>query len=118
MTAYDNWLAYLDRITDSSRTESERAMSLYLDAVSIALSEIDFLSAEERSTVDLLARIEFRLRQRVEDFGDIPNMDGMLRMHMAVMRQVVAYQHRRLLREGRSVAECVLSEPCSYHPSG
>ena len=116
MSAYDNWLAYLDRLTDSSRTESERAMKLYLDAISIALSEMDFLPLKEISTLHLLARIELRLRQRVEDFGDIPNMEAMLRMHMEMVRQTVAYKHRRLQLEGRALRECVLSEPCSYHP--
>ena len=118
MSAYDNWLAYLDRLTDSSRTESERALKLYLDAISIALSEVDFLPLKEISTLHILARIELRLRQRVKDFGDIPNIEGMLRMHMEMVRQTVAYKHRRLQLEGRALPECVLEEPCGYHPGG
>ena len=118
MTAYDNWLAYLDRLTDSSHTESERAMKVYLDAISIALSEVDFLPPKEISTLHILARIQFRLEQRVEDFGGIANLDEMLRLHRAMMRQVVAYKHQRLQREGRPARECVLEEPCGYHSGG
>ena len=116
MTAYENWLAYLDRLTDPRRTESERAMKLYLDAVSMALSEVDFLPLKEISTIHILAKIERRLRQRVKDFRNIPNMDAMLRMHMEMVRQTVAYKHRRLQMEGRASPECVLEEPCGYHP--
>lgn len=118
MSAYDNWLAYLDRLTDSRRTESERAMQLYLDAVSIALSEVDFLPRDKRTTLDLIERIGYRLRQRVQDFADIPNMGVMLGMHEAMMNQAVIYQHRRLMQEGRAAPECVLATPCGYHPGG
>ncbi len=46
MTAYDNRLAYLDRLTDSIRNESESAVSLYLDAIAMALADVYFVPSD------------------------------------------------------------------------
>lgn len=116
MTNYDAWLSYLDRLTTSRRSEWESVLMLYMDAVVMALADVDFMRADELSTAKLLDRAEDRLRQRVEYLADIPNIDEMLAFHRAVSENVVAYQHQILERAGRDASERSLPRACSYHP--
>ena len=117
-TDYDVWLSYLDRLTDSRRSEYESILMLYLDSVAMALADTDFMRADERSTANLLERVEDRMRQRVEYLADIPNMVEMLEFHQAVVHSIVSYQHQNLERAGRAAPTCSLSRACSHHPEG
>ena len=96
------------------KQRSERGTD-YLDAVAIAIADLDEQNPPSRTTDWLLSRVQQQLKRALVETESWEALDA-FNLYNSVVQATVAYRHQRRLEQGNPDPHCTLDPPCLNHP--
>jgi hypothetical protein len=113
--SYDDFLQFIEDLS-TPWPYSGPVTRIFLDALAVAIGELDLLPWEDRTSTRLLYGLKNRMEYRIDQSMKAPSIQETrdLLGRLAVVSAI--YRHERLLDLGQPLLECSLEPPCRFHP--